>query len=47
MNREFEQLALSIQITQDAKIDIGKRSPAVPVIPPGVRVRTRRFGGLR
>jgi hypothetical protein len=29
------------------RIDIGKRSPAVPVIPPGVRVRTRRFGGLR
>jgi hypothetical protein len=27
-------------------IDIGKRSPAVPVTPPYVRVRIRRFGGL-
>jgi hypothetical protein len=28
-----------------AQIDIGKRSPAVPVTPPYVRVRIRRFGG--
>jgi hypothetical protein len=28
------------------QIYIGKRSPAVPVTPPCVRVRTRRFGGL-
>ncbi len=28
------------------RIDIGKRSPAVPVTPPYVRVRIRRFGGL-
>jgi hypothetical protein len=27
-------------------IDIGKRSPAVPVTPPYMRVRIRRFGGL-
>ena len=27
-------------------IDIGKRSPAVPVTPPYVRVRIRRFGEL-
>ena len=27
-------------------IDIGRRSPVVPVTPPCVRVRTRRFGGL-
>jgi len=28
------------------RIDIGRRSPAFPVTPPGVRVRTGRFGGL-
>jgi uncharacterized protein len=28
------------------KIDIGRLSPAFPVTPPGVRVRTGRFGGL-
>ena len=28
------------------RIDIGRRSPAVPVTPPYVRVRIRRFGGL-
>jgi hypothetical protein len=28
------------------KSDIGKRSPTVPVTPPYVRVRIRRFGGL-
>jgi hypothetical protein len=28
------------------EIDIGKRSPAVPVTPPRVQVRTRRFGRL-
>ena len=28
-------------------INIGRRSPAFPVTPPGVRVRTGRFGGLR
>jgi hypothetical protein len=27
-------------------INIGRRSPAFPVTPPGVRVRTGRFGGL-
>ena len=27
-------------------IDIGRLSPAFPVTPPGVRVRTGRFGGL-
>ena len=29
-----------------AAIYIGRRSPAFPVTPPGVRVRTGRFGGL-
>jgi hypothetical protein len=29
------------------RIDIGRRSPAVPVTPPCVRVRTRRFGWFR
>ena len=28
------------------EINIGRRSPAFPVTPPGVRVRTGRFGGL-
>jgi hypothetical protein len=28
------------------RMDIGKRSPAVPVTSPYVRVRIRRFGGL-
>ncbi len=28
------------------KINIGRLSPAFPVTPPGVRVRTGRFGGL-
>src|SRR6516165_3542627 len=32
--------------TCSAHIDIGRRSPAFPVTPPGVRVRTGRFGGL-
>jgi len=31
---------------QAAAIDIGRPSRAFPVTPPGVRVRTRRFGGL-
>ena len=31
---------------QSVLIDIGKRSPAVPVTSPYVRVRIRRFGGL-
>ena len=42
---------LSIRLAADCaalryKIDIGRRSPAFPVTPPGVRVRTGRFGGL-
>jgi len=28
------------------EINIGRRSPAFPVTPPGVRVRTGRFGGF-
>ena len=31
---------------QSAAIDIGRPLRAFPVTPPGVRVRTRRFGGL-
>jgi len=32
--------------TAGGRIDIGRRSPTFPVTPPGVRVRTGRFGGL-
>ncbi len=32
--------------TCSAHIDIGRLSPAVPVTPPDMRVRIRRFGGL-
>jgi len=33
-------------LATEAQIDIGRRSPAVPVTAPYVRVRIRRFGGL-
>src|SRR5689334_4019798 len=42
--RRFEVFSASWEMPSN--INIGRRSPAFPVTPPGVRVRTGRFGGL-
>src|SRR5207247_10873433 len=39
-------LHMPATLTPERTIDIGRRSPAFPVTPPCVRVRTRRFGEL-
>ncbi len=46
--KEVAYLATTSMRSETAvcRIDIGRRSPAVPVTPPYVRVRIRRFGGL-
>jgi integrase len=42
-NKKLAKATIALVLRE---IDIGKRSPAVPVTPPCVRVRTRRLGGL-
>jgi len=42
---EAKEVIAGFWLIQVNSIDIGKRSPAVPVTSPYVRVRIRRFGG--